>query len=287
MRFVLFIFAIAACGGTSDGDDSSLPDGPPGGDPFVDRTGLVEVAEQIGNWAGDPIPVSELRIRITDGDRWPFHRETARRGECRLLEFVPASCPINCDFACTVDGCIPFPLHLDAGTLSITGTLAPVTAEREPTTGRYYPTTAPPDDFFDAGASIALDAPGGADVAAIHAVVQAPPPLVTDLVSPLALADNDTAIAWTPAAGGDVFLTIASANRGHGAPYDAVIECASSDDGEITVPGNFIAALGDLSGFPCLVGHECPPAVLSRYAAAIASDVEFRVAAERVFYVMH
>jgi hypothetical protein len=293
---ILTVLLGAACGGGGaagpDAGDDTGPDAAPG-DPFGSTTGEALVVEYRGDWNGDDEPTSAVSVTIADGRRAPFHRETAREGECRLLRFEPAPCQSPCDGVCTSEGCVAFPTHLDAGaTLSITGTSTPLSVDHDDVTHQYWLTSVPPVDLFTPGTALELAGPGGADVPAFAVATTAPAPLVTPIVSPLSLIDADTELTWTPEpAGGAVFLTISSANVGHGAPYDAVIECASPDDGSVTVPGAFIAALGDLSGFPCLVGHECPPATLVRYhrgtTATPAGTVTLRAAAGRLFYVSH
>ena len=292
------LLVAAACGGgpadpgLDAGDDGSGPDAPPG-DPFGSTVGEALVVEHRGSWSGADEPTSAVSATIVDGPRAPFHREVAREGECRLLRYEPATCPPPCDGICTVDGCIAFPTHLDAGaTLTLAGTLAPLALDRDDVSHQYWLTSVPPADLFSPGASIELSGPGGADVPAFTVATTAPPPLITPIVSPTPLADVDTELAWTPDTGGGlVFLTISSANAGHGAPYDAIIECASPDDGTITVPGAFIATLGDLSGFACLVGHECPPATLVRYhrgtTTTPAGTLTLRAASGRLFFVSH
>jgi hypothetical protein len=288
---------LAGCGGGSGdpgvdaGDDTAGPDALPG-DPFTATLGEALVVEHRGSWSGADEPTSAVSVTIVDGARSPFHRETARDGECRLLRYEPATCPTPCDGICTADGCIAFPAHLDAGTtLSLTGTLSPLAFDRDDVSHQYWLTSVPPVDLFTPGASLTLSAPGGADVPAFTVTTTAPPPLVTPIVSPTPLTDADTDVTWTPDDGGPVFLTISSANAGHGAPFDSIIECASPDDGTITVPGAFIATLGDLSGFACLVGHECPPATLVRYHRGTtptpAGTITLRAAAGRLFYASH
>jgi hypothetical protein len=294
MRATSAILILAACGGGgSDG-----PDGPPGpdaapGDPFADRIGTLFVAEQDGLWDGSPGATSAVRVTLEAGNGHPFHHEVGRQGECRHLDWEVGSCPIVCDGVCTSTGCVPWPVPLDAGTITFTGTHAPIEILRDTVSGRYYHAGALPAELFDAGATITAIAAGGPDLDGFALSAPAPDPIAATIDRPLELPHaDDIAIEWT-AGGGDasVLLTLTSPNAGHGAPYETIIECASADDGLITVPGSYIEALGSISGTPCLVGHECPPSTLSRYRAtrieSPAGDIELRVATELVFFVRH
>jgi hypothetical protein len=279
-----------ACGGGDD-PDPPVPDAAPG-DPFAPPTGTILIAEQRGNFTGQDVPASAVSATITDGPRSPRNTETERRGECRLLKYLPAPCPEPCDGVCTVDGCILYPRGLDAGSIEVTGTHDPISLWFEPVTGRYR-TDPYPIELFDADAELHAVSAGGDDVPAFALAVRTPAALETTIASPFALAAADDAeLQWT-AGGADtqVFLTISDGNLGHGGPYPTIIECASPDDGSIIVPGAFVAELGVLDGTPCFVGNECPPAVLTRYrrasVATTRGEIELWAATERVFYVTH
>jgi len=290
---IVAVMLVAACGGGGEGDDGGDDGGDDdGGDPFEPEMGTIAIAEQLGNWSGEAEPGAAATIRFVDGERFPYHREAGREGECRLLRWEPASDCGACEGVCTADGCVAWPVELDAGTLEIDGLNEAVTVVRDDYTGGYFysPTAA---DVFAAGAAITARGDGGADVPAFEVTATAPLPLVTAIESPLELP-HDTAfeLTWTPDDPETrVHLTISSPNAGHGAPFDTIIECASPDDGAITIPGAYALALGVMSGRPCLVGHECPPSTLTRYRAARtttdAGAVELWLAAERVFYVSH
>lgn len=286
MRWSIAVVLVAACGGSHTDDPDARPDATPG-DPFVDPVGTIVVAEQDGQWDGQAGPAAAIQVTLAAPH--PFQIETARTGECRLLEYQPASCPIQCDGVCTQAGCIPWPTPLDAGTITITGTAAPHQLQRDPASGMYWSGALPTDLFAD-GATITASASGGADLAGFSLSAVAPAPIAIDgLTRPLELplaADYD--VTWTAGTDAAVRLTLTSPNGGHGLPYDTIIECASPDDGVITVPGAFLAALGHVYGGPCLVGHECPPSTLTRYHTAIATNgIALRVATETVFYVRH
>jgi hypothetical protein len=294
MRFIGLVTAmcLAACGGAGGddgGDDGGGDDDV--GDPFAARMGTIEITESLGNWNGEAEPDAGGSAVLVDGPANPFHRETAREGECRLLEWAAgSSCPQPCDGICTIEGCVAFPDYLDAGDIAITGTNEPHVFETGNVDGRYGGLGLL-TEIFATGATITATAAGGADVDAFELSTTAPAPIATSFATPLVLADEDTAITWTPADDGAVFLELVSANSGHGAPYDAIILCASADDGTITVPGAFIAALGPLTGRPCVVGHECPPARLVRYhqssTETSAGTVVLRATTSRTFYIQH
>lgn len=281
---------VGGCGGGGTaGDPDARPDSAPG-DPFAEPAGTILVSEQDGTWNGDPGPASAIQATLSDYH--PFQRETARMGECRLLEYQPASCPTPCDGVCTMSGCVAWPTPLDAGTITITGTHDPHELQRDAVNGQYW-SGALPLELFDAGATITASAAGGADFAAFSLSARAPEPIDADITRPLELPlADDFDLHWV--AGGEsgvsVRLSLVAPNGGHGLPYDAIIECVSPDDGTITVPGAFLAALGHIYGAPCLVGHECPPSTLTRYHASTSSSssgITLRVATEVVFYVRH
>jgi len=285
--------ALAACGSGAPDAADAPPPGPDAqpGDPFAPPMGSIVITEQRGNWSGQDEPAAGTSITLIDGPRDPFHHEVSRTGECRLLAYTPGNCPGVCDGICTSDGCLPWPRLLDAGAITVTGTSAPLTFMHDEINGRYYP-GAVPVDLFEPGATITASAEGGPDLAAFALSTTAPAALETSVPSPLPLSHaDDVELRWTPASDGAVMLRISSANTSHGVPYAAIIECASPDDGLITVPGAFVAELGVVYGDPCLVGNECPPATLTRYrrgaTTTAAGEVELWAATERVFYVRH
>lgn len=102
---------------------------------------------------------------------------------------------------------------------------------------------------------------------------------------------DDVLFTWTPdpvVPDQCVSLEIYSANEGHGLPVLDYIRCDSEDDGRLVIPDEI------LSSFPLwderpniLIGHDWPPAELTRYHTSLYEDteVQLRVESRVVFLV--
>jgi hypothetical protein len=298
--------ADAAPGGGDDAmrDDAAVAggdDAAAGADADVDPTpvfdepfGSIRVIESRASPGGGvPEMAGAVVARFSPEGHHPYHTETMRDGACRMLEYRPGLCP-DCDGICVApDRCVGFPEFLSAGDLTLTGLAIDLTIPFDPDVYPYYWPGPLPAELFTDGAPVEVTS-SGADVPGFVASTTAPVELDADLDEPYPLVDGaDVTLTWpAPDPASRIRLTIASPNGGHGAPYDAIIECDAPDLGALVIPRAMIEALPLITGMPCIVGNECPPAQLLRYRRAVApipphGDVELMVGSERQFYVMH
>lgn len=290
MRRLVLVLFLAACG---DGDPADSPDAGPQPDagPTLPSFGYIRLAEVDGTWG----PSGTARAQMVLSGLPVWHLEEAAQGACRLLRFQPAYCDTWCDGVCVEPNvCQPWPTYANAGTLSFTGVKGAVSLSFDPGWG-YATAAVPPDDLFDPGDEVTVNA-AGAEIPAFSltargtAALQSPT-IVDDEVT---LANGaDFTFSWTPA-GGDarVRLTINANNMGHGAPYAAIIVCDVADAaGAVTVPRSMIDVFPATMAWEACAGSDCPPSSLFRYTRAALpqgdGELEFLVGSERLFGVNH
>jgi hypothetical protein len=272
MKSVLVLIALAACGG----DDGT------GGVAYEYRT--CDVAEHVGSFRVDLAEdFTGVQGRVEDGVA-PLEVPdlVASSGDCAVWRSPELFCDPACDVSttCAQDGsCVPLPVRLSAGAVTITGLAAAVDMPpREPDFFYTNPGTLPHPGFAP-GADIQLAASGSDDVAAfalagrgVEPLAGAPDELVVAEGEPLAIGwrepDDDDAGARAL-----VLLDFAQ----HGGPH-IFIECDVPDTGAASVPAELVQELLDseVSGFP--------GAVLTRRtvsAADLAAGcVDFQVATQ-------
>lgn len=299
--WLLGIGAVAACGGDDGGDDDDGADdgvgddGGDGGDGAGEPAeGQFEIRESEFGEGGQAW--SQMRASIVD-PRPVYHRLEQETGGCRLWTYEVGECS-NCDGLCNADGeCIPLPIQLSAGTLSVSGLAEDLTVPFSEY--GYLADTSLPRDLFGDGDRVTLEAAGGADVAAFSLETDSPPRVAIDLEpgegmdDTLRLEDGaDLVVSWSPAVPGTrVRLDILSNNRGHGLPVDALIQCEADDGGELVVPREMVEAFPEKPYAVVCAGSDCPPSTLTRFRADRASvdgrDVELTVAAVQEFIAVH
>lgn len=273
----------AGCGG--GGGDGGVDAGPfldaGPGDFQIDRVGQVSLIE-----GGGYLSTYAL---IQDRPELPVPVIVAQGGECTVFRRpAPALCEPACtDGVCTAPGtCTPWGRNASAGTITVTGLRAPLAFV--PGTYGYVPTPAPGEELFDAGATVAVSAPG--DVTPGFAVeLTAPPPLAAPFQN-LTLRDGvDATITWTPAPGGGAgarSIQVALVVGWHGAPPEALLVCETADDGELVIPGALITALPRASS-----GLEPHLSWIQRFdravVAAPAGPIEIVVGSQVSLYFTH
>lgn len=301
MRAFMILAALAACGGD---DSSGGPDAPPidaPGGVARERTGYIEVLEDVWRFpddqGGDTYTSARVDARFFDGREPRFHREVMREGACTLRTFALASCDPACaDGLCVeTDVCEPWPTYVSAGTLTFGGLRTALSIT--PRDNWYYVDEPLPPDVFADDAEITATL-AGATIPALNLTSRAVAPITPDItggkvVAPFP-ATGPLEIRWTPAAGSSarVRLTLNSNNRGHGAPFDAIIECDVADDaGVIAVPAAMLDAFPATEAWTICAGSDCPPSNLRRYRNALAPvgerDVELRVSSSFTFGIEH
>jgi hypothetical protein len=270
---------LIACGG--GGSDDAFPDAGPHADAGPDPTtsfGEVYVTEAVDR-GYDTAPERRFgsivgAIRGVADPMW--HQVAADDGTCRLLKYVPAHCDAYCDGVCTsTNVCQPYPGRIDVGTLTITGiTNAPLVIQPEGSNW-YYPGGTPPEELFGDDAIVGMSSSGSAAMPAFHAETHAVPRLETDIDHfQIALHDDqDFVVHWTPAGdpGARVQLTLNADNQAHGAPYEAIISCETSDDArQIRVPKAMIAAFPATADWDACAGGDCPRSGIRRFTRGFA-----------------
>lgn len=284
--------------GPNDGpgavDLAAPPDGGGGGDPLFGRSaGKIEILETRTPYNS----ASEVRAVFYGDEEVVFQREVLRSGACRLINLTPALCDQPCVGVCVERNvCKPYLPRLPAGALTITGLKEP--AKLVPMAGNlYYADPALRADIFDAGAPISVSASGDnagfgpfrVDSAGVVTLETATP--VKDEV-PL-LNTSDLRFTWTPSgdAQARVRLTLNANNRGHGAPYEAVIECDGPDNGALTVSKELIAPFPATYRWEICAGHDCPLSSILRYRRGSARvggrEVALWVGSRRDFWILH
>ena len=105
---------------------------------------------------------------------------------------------------------------------------------------------------------------------------------------------QDLTLTWTTSTdpSARVRLTYNANNRGHGAPYDAIITCEVADaDGTLTVPAAMMDTFPATTAWRICAGRDCPPSTLRRFhhvaTPALAGEVGLTVASEYYFFVDH
>jgi len=230
--------------------------------------------------------------------RW--QEETAVGGDCRLLKYVRHFCEGYCDGVCVAENvCEPWPSFLDAGTLTVTGAKVAITVEPglwgfngfENGYGWWREVA----DLFD-DQDVITATFAGEDLAGFSVASAGVAPLV--LTNPsddeLALSnDADTVLTWTPAgaAGTRVRVTLNANNLGHGAPFDAIIECDTEDDGSLTIPATLVRQFPSTYRWEYCAGSDCPLSWAFRYRSGHTDltdgRVVFRVGSAVGFFILH
>lgn len=293
-----------ACTPSPTGGDPDLltpaPDGgndpgadlrPPGDGPiFDDLVSGVEVLRATGPYNAFARAYASFYKAGAAG----FHREVMRKGACRLLTFKPAFCDNPCQGICVdTNQCRPFPERVSAGNLTLSGLKVAVTL-RPDAQNYYYNQGVLPADLFAEGAALGVSASGGTVPAFSLTTRGVAAPLASASIvnHEITLKDGaDYAFSWTPGADPDarVRVTLNANNRGHGMPYEGIIECDAPDAaGAVTIDKDLITAFPQTFRWEICAGRDCPLSSARRYRrAATGGGVTFSAVAERLFFVLH
>lgn len=131
---------------------------------------------------------------------------------------------------------------LSAGTLTITGTAQPITLEESRPAGavRYRPTAPVPSPAFADGATIKVEATGGADVSAFTSSVNVPPELL-GYSPPASLTRGGYTATWKSNSGTEIMIVIVAVGRSFN--DGVVVMCRVPDNGTFTVPASTFALI--------------------------------------------
>lgn len=266
-----FTLAAAACGDASSTPDAATDAQAIDGGVDYQPLGTLNILEDrwISPSDGTSAPRSTVQGFFLSAPPLRWHTVENQGPDCVLRRFVPSSCTPVCtgDEVCVVGNtCQVAPDLASAGRLTVTGLTAPVTIDP---VGKYYAAeTVLPDDLFAPDATITASFAGAA-LPAMTMSRRGVEPLVADLGRYRVLeAGRAHTITWTPASTDDsrVKLVLNANNRGHGAPYEAIIECDVLDRlGSLSVPVEMIDAFPATEPWEVCAGSDCPPSTLTRY----------------------
>lgn len=287
--------ALSGCAPTHEAPvpDLADPSGPAVDEPIFDElAGLVRavaVQRPYGNW-------NEVSAHFYRGGKPRFHTEAKRAGSCRLLSFRLPLCCDFCNGICVdTDVCQPYPSRNSAGPVSVGGISRPTTLS--PGDGNYYTQMEViPGELFPSGAAVTAEASGadfpGFRLSTASVATFQPASIVNDEIT--LQNETDFTFTWTP--GPDpaarVRLTLNSTNKGHGLPYEGIIECDAPDRaGSLTIRKELIAAFPATQRWDGCVRIDCPMSSTLRYRAAASATeggrVELRVGSEKLLWVLH
>ena len=247
---LLVVLLLAACrptppldsagpGDSAPDDTAAPPDGLRGGLQLLEYGG--DPASSTAAWAWGPY--DRPMVGQIFGVVWSFHWEISlSEGECWFVSaMLEGTCDPGCadTHYCSQEGaCEPWPVYAPAGAWALEGLVG--TLEFTLTERGEYLATDFPDDLFDAGATVTLEAGGGATPAfRVSAVAPAPP--AEDPDPGLTWTPGEPlVVAWTPQEDGARvrWEMISLMHAGNG----PMVVCESDDDGEIVVPGPVTAA---------------------------------------------
>ncbi|MFH1463991.1 MAG: hypothetical protein ABIO70_06380 [Pseudomonadota bacterium] len=252
---LLALLLLPACHPTAPVDSAPPGDSAPSDSspddtaaPVAGLRGGLQLLEFGGDAAGSTAawawgPYDRPMVGQIFGVVWSFRWEvTLSEGEC---DFVSVMEEGTCDPACAdtqycshEDACEPWPVYAPAGAWSLdglTGELEFILTER----GEYL-ADGFPDDLFDAGATVTLEAAGGQT-----------PAFAVSAVAPVALAEDPACdLSWVP--GEPIEVTWSPGDTDARVRWEMIslmhagngpqVVCESDDDGLIVVPGGITAA---------------------------------------------
>lgn len=285
VRGLLVGVVFGACGGDTAGDtqagDTRVADG--AGEVDAPDTDVADVADAAddgaqvdvevgGELAYSPcatdVRVGVFKVMLAEGYTAVEGRvangvvpsavrdETARVGECRLVEGRTLFCDPACGSgkACDVGGvCIDYPTAQSVGEVTVNGLTVPLTMQ--PTsTGKYMNgATTIPHPGFGEGDVITLVAAGDV-LPGFSLAGRGVAPLIVGQSEAALVRGQALAIDWTPGDDPSARLRIVLDLAHHGG-IAASVECeAVADDGRFEIAASLVDALIDIgvAGFPTL-----------------------------------
>jgi hypothetical protein len=215
MRALLIVGVVAACGSSTN----NKPDAPSSRDASADA----------------PTFAKNGAVSITQG-----FDGSSNRGQASAT-FVMGdlmSPVVGTDGPCTAftNG---QPATLDAGTISVSGTLSAFTLTASGSPLGYSASGQLPYPLFSAGAAISFTAAGGAGVPAFNGTVTAPAD-IAGFVRATSLSRSGYTVAWTAGAGPNLWVLLVGAD----ASFNSTpVICKVSDTGSFVIPASTFALL--------------------------------------------
>ena len=158
--------------------------------------------------------------------------------EAIFMDAPVSGAVISSDGPCTLRRHIASP-GLSAGTISITGTAQPITLEPSAAVGGVKYVQSQDPSFAD-GATLTMEATGGADIAAFSASVTAPNAL-TGYETPRTLARSGVTASWAPESGTAIMIVVGATNPRIG--QSVLVVCRLADTGSYTIPASTFALI--------------------------------------------
>lgn len=221
----------AACGSS----DSKHPDANAPNDGSTD-----------GTTAGSDAPPTAKQgvVTVTQGDNGTGNTGQAGGG---FLTGANVMGPIVAtDGPCTEYGATPA-ATLDAGSISISGTLSPITLTASSGSSlSYHPTATVPYPIFSAGATITFAGSGGTGFPAFSGTVTAPAD-IAGFTKPTTLSRAGYTARWTAGSGPMLWVLLAGVD---GSFNGTTVVCVVPDTGSFAIPASTFALLpaGDTMG---------------------------------------
>ncbi len=178
----------------------------------------------------------------------------ATSGACSLLGAPNLFCATPCEngtLCAGDDQCVPTPMKVSAGTVSVSGTATPISEDPNGITLDYNETINDPYPAFNSGDALTLSAAG--DEADAFSLSGEGVGLMTTSASTVELVESQPIeLSWDATGASDnstveIELTV---NAHGGTP--AWISCETEDTGSFSIPADIVGQLVDLglSGFP-------------------------------------
>ena len=276
--------AFGACGGGGNSDD--LPDAGPVADgnlapDFTRSPAFVDVRTRtFGPDQGDALVRARM---VTTADPTPYEFGAVQDG-CRAA--ARRTCTPACDVVELCDGggtCHSLDDSLDAGPVSVTGGVSPITLAHADGYVFYEGTP-----IISADDAITATASAGA-LGDFSATDTQPAAIELIDIEALTLAvGQPLTIRWTPAQGDTRVRISLGADLGHAQYRSYLVECDLPDAaGEVTIPQAFVDELADPTNWSCgdCFSHEVARYRVARTTSSTGADVELRLMATASLYL--
>ncbi len=286
---ILFAVILIGCGaGANDGPDAGAsPDaraaadaGAVGASFSPERKGKITITEAA--FAG---PAVGIFATLRDGAEPLALELVASDGDCAVYHRPEAGfCDPGCEAGsyCNADDqCVANPAQVSAGTIAVSGLLAPVSFVPGEHGYSVDSDLSHDDDYYTPGAVITASAPG-AEVGGFSVDVVGVAPFVSSTTTVSLHDDTDAVVTWEGEGDGRVQLALRLG--WHGGPTMDMLLCETVDDGELTIPGALITRFPYFEG-----GLFQVPSSFGRFARAVVpgGDIELFVGSMIYIGVAH
>ena len=221
MRKLLVVCMVAACGSSNPkSTDASTADGP------------------ADSAAGDAPAARSGGVQIVQGFNGASNAAQASAGfGIGTSLFGPS---IGTDGPCTAyNGAGAAMATLDAGAITVSGTLSPITLSVSGTPAKYQTAAQVPDPVFSAGATITIAGAGGPDIPAFNGTLTAPAD-VAGFTPPSSLSRAGYTATWTAGSGPGMWVMVVGTDQ---STSTTLVICRVPDNGSFAIPASTFALL--------------------------------------------